>query len=154
MTITRQDIEQAQKTWGDGLIAIGAAHREGQDFRQIAADHVDKLYAYASGPVLFKPTKAKEIPFRTTRAGALSYFVAGDTAFPEDKGFALQPWVQVDFDNAEVVLGDNHALAMGQYVFTDPTGTKASVEYTFGYTRDEQGALRINVHHSSLPFAG
>ncbi len=44
---------------------------------------------------------------------------------------------------------------MGNYFFT-PEGAidEVKVEFTFGYVRDEDGNLRINVHHSSLPHSG
>ncbi len=42
---------------------------------------------------------------------------------------------------------------MGNYYFTDAkTGDEVKVEYLFGYVRDKDGKLRINVHHSSLPY--
>jgi len=43
-------------------------------------------------------------------------------------------------------------LAMGNYFFTDSSGTAVKVEYTFGYIRGNNGNLKINLHHSSLPY--
>jgi hypothetical protein len=40
---------------------------------------------------------------------------------------------------------------MGNYFFTRPEGDEVKVEFTFGYMLDEFGALRINLHHSSVP---
>merc|ERR1712048_1343516 len=111
---------------------------------------IDTLYGYKTGPVLFKPTKAAEKPFRLDPAAALSYFVSGNTAFPEDKGFALKPWTGVRFENNGVLLEGTTALAQGNYFFTDTDGKETKVEYTFGYFRDSQGQLRINLHHSPL----
>merc|ERR1719486_1558939 len=46
------------------------------------------------------------------------------------------------------------AQAMGDYVFTDATsGDKVRVEYTFGYKRNDDGKVRIYLHHSSVPYA-
>merc|ERR1719217_1670167 len=43
---------------------------------------------------------------------------------------------------------------MGDYVFTDATsGDEVRVEYTFGYKRNEDGNVRIYLHHSSVPYA-
>ena len=39
---------------------------------------------------------------------------------------------------------------MGNYFFTDQRGMEAKVEYTFGYIQDEEGRLRIQLHHSSM----
>ena len=44
-------------------------------------------------------------------------------------------------------------MAMGNYFFTGPDGKEVKVEYTFGYVKDSAGNLKINLHHSSLPYA-
>merc|ERR1719198_752596 len=42
---------------------------------------------------------------------------------------------------------------MGSYDFTcATTGGVATVEYTFGYKRNDDGKARIFLHHSSVPF--
>ena len=149
--ITESEILEAQEDWGAAIVAIGAAYSEGEDYRTVAEETVDALYGYAEGPVLFKPTKASEKQFRLTREEAVSYFVSG--ALPEDHGFAIQPWSAVRFENAGFVIDGDSAIAMGNYYFTDAnTGTEAKVEYTFGYFRDGEGKLRINLHHSSFPY--
>lgn len=151
--VTKDDVVAAQAAWGAGVVAIGTAFSNGEDYRAVAERHVDDLYAYGDGEVLFKPTKVRDAPFRLTRDAAVSYFVAGDDRWPEDGGFALQPWIDVEFHNAGMVLEEDRAIAMGQYVFTPKEGDPVTVEYTFGYVTDGDG-LRIDVHHSSLPFAG
>lgn len=99
----------------------------------------------------FKPTKAAAVQFRPTFDDTLSYFVGGH--IPEDDGFALAPYVAVSFDNHALVTLGSFAYAMGTYTFRDPNGHETTVEYTFGYLRDATGALRIALHHSSLPYA-
>ena len=146
-----RDVEMAQKAWGDGIVAIAAAHSTGGDFVGIATNHVNTLYAYQLGPVLFKPTLAAIDQFRPTFETALSYFVASNGACPEDKGFAIKGWTNVRFDNSDVIIDGNTALAMGNYFFTDPDGAEVKVEYTFGYIQDDDGDLRIQLHHSSMP---
>ena len=149
--ITKREILEAQGRWGDAIVAIGKAHAAGEDYRAVAEETVDALYGYAEGAVLFKPTKASAEQFRSTREEAVSYFVTG--AVPEDHGFAIQPWSKVRFENAGFVIDGDSALAMGNYYFTDAnTGKEAKVEFTFGYFRDGQGRLRINLHHSSFPY--
>ena len=149
--ITHHDIDNAQQAWGDGIVAIAKAHSEGGDYEAVARNHVETLYAYGMGDVLFKPTLAAVEQFRPTFDEALSYFVASNNACPEDKGFAIKGWTSVRFENAGVILRETTALAMGNYFFTTPEGDEVKVEYTFGYMLDEMGALRINVHHSSMP---
>ena len=69
----------------------------------------------------------------------------------EDKGFAINPWTMVRFENSNFILEENRALAMGNYFFTDLDGNEAKVEYTFGYKLlDSQ--LKIDLHHSSFPY--
>ena len=113
---------------------------------------IDSLYGFDNGEVLFKPTKAKDQQFRLTFEGAQSYFIGGNQHFSEDNGFALQPWTNVRFENASVILNEKSAIAMGNYFFTQVDGNEVKVEYTFGYFVDKQGQLKINLHHSSLPF--
>ena len=145
------DVEGAQKAWGEGIVAIANAHMNDGDYVSIASNHINTLYAYQMGPVLFKPTLAAIDQFRPTFDTALSYFVASNNACPEDKGFAIKGWTNVRFENSEVIIDGGTALAMGNYYFTDPQGAEVKVEYTFGYIKDDQGNLRIQLHHSSMP---
>ncbi|NCA82395.1 MAG: hypothetical protein EOM72_06565 [Opitutae bacterium] len=149
--ITREEIRAAQQAWGEAIVALGEASVQGDDVQALARQTVETLYAYDLGPVLFKPTKAAAQPFRPDLDRAVSYFVKGSV--PEDHGFALQPWSQVRFGDQEIAIDSDSAAAMGHYYFTDAgTGAETQVEFTFGYVRDPQGRLRINVHHSSLPY--
>ena len=132
-------------------MAIANAHKNDGDYVSIASNHINTLYAYQMGPVLFKPTLAAIDQFRPTFDTALSYFVASNNACPEDKGFAIKGWTNVRFENSEVIIDGGTALAMGNYYFTDPQGAEVKVEYTFGYIEDDQGNLRIQLHHSSMP---
>ncbi len=144
--ITKDEIFAAQKAWGDGIVAIGAA----KDHEKAAIEVIDKLYAYDIGPVLFKPTKTSVVEFRDTKEEALSYFVTGKE--PEDKGFALAPFTKVRFDNKGIAIDCDSALAQGNYYFTKTDGTEIKVDYSFGYVEDKNGLLKINLHHSSLPY--
>ena len=149
--ITEEEIEQAQKAWAEGIVAIGAAYLKSGDYQGLAAEHVDTLYGYDEGTVLFKPTKASSGQFRLTEDEAVSYFVGG--IVQEDTGFALQPWMAVRFENADIITDSDSAVAMGNYYFKDvKTQKEVKVEYTFGYIRGEDGKLLINVHHSALPY--
>lgn len=149
--IAAEEVAAAQQQWGACIVAIGQVADDAPGARNVAASCIDTLYAYDLGGVLFKPTKAAAQQFRLTRPEALSYFVTGIIA--EDHGFALQPWNRVRFDNVRIITDSDSAVAMGNYYFTDArTGKEVKVEYTFGYIRDAQGRLRINLHHSSLPY--
>merc|ERR1711968_177908 len=80
-----------------------------------------------------------------------------DDGYDEDGGFAInggKGWSKVVFDNHQITLKGNTAVAMGTYYFTDATsGSETKVEYTFGYERCEDGKPRIFLHHSSVPYA-
>jgi hypothetical protein len=146
------EIEKAQKIWADRIVKIGKVFLEKGDYKLVAKNLVEELYGYQEGTVLFKPTKASEQQFRLNAESALSYFVGDNPDFPEDKGFALQPWENVRFENAGVNSMEDYAVVMGNYYFSDYKGIIVKVEYTFGYFRDSENRLKINLHHSSLPF--
>jgi hypothetical protein len=152
--VTEEEVVKAQKDWGNALVNLGKVYTDGQDYKKAAKNLVDNLYAYQTGQVLFKPTKAADVKFRTTKEGAISYFVGHNKDFPEDKGFALQPWTNVQFENAAIYINGNVSMAMGKYLFTPKKGTAVKVEYTFGYVKKDDGRLRIVLHHSSLPYTG
>jgi hypothetical protein len=158
--ITQEDVHAAQKIWGDALIEIGAHFKNGTDYTSVARTNVGKAYAYGYQQVLFKPTVAHQTEskarhqFRLTLDSAVSYMVGGNAEFPEDLGFALKPWVHARFDNANMILQDMYALAMGDLYLTDSTGAETRVEYSFGYVHDPAlNHLRIVLHHSSLPYS-
>jgi hypothetical protein len=150
--ITKQDVLDAQAAWGEGIVAIGKLYQEKGDYKARATKHIKDLYAYGQSEVLFKPTLASEDQFRETFDEALSYFVTGSVA--EDAGFAIRPWSKVRFGQQQIITDSDSAVAMGNYFFT-PVGStdETKVEYTFGYMKDKDGNLRINVHHSSLPYS-
>ena len=150
--ITLNNIENVQKEWGDSLVKLGSLKSNKEACNNEAESLINRLYGYNNGTVLFKPTKAKDNQFRLTFEGAKSYFIGENSNFSEDKGFALQPWTNVRFENASVVLKKDSAIAMGNYFFTENNGNEVKVEYTFGYFLSEKKILKINLHHSSLPY--
>lgn len=150
--ITEADVLAAETAWGAGIVHIGDVFTKGGDYKAAALEHIDTLYGYDDGTVLFKPTKAAVDEFRETKDQALSYFVGGSE--PEDHGFAIQPWTEVRFDNKGIVIDQDSAVAMGNYYFTDAkTGNDVKVDFTLGFKRaPDDGHLEIFLHHSSLPF--
>ena len=152
--ITKEEILDIQKEWGDGVVKIGTLRGKRKECEKFTEAFIDNMYAYDYNKVLFKPTKCKVEQFRSTKEKALSYFIAGDgCCCTEDKGFALNPWVDVRFENHEIVIEDDRAFAMGDYYFTDIEGSETMVEYTFGYKKIN-GNIKIDIHHSSLPYSG
>ena len=152
--ITQEEVKKIQNTWGEGVVKIGSLKHNRIECEKFTSEFLDNLYAFEIGNVLFKPTKCAIEQFRPTKSEALSYFIAGDDrACDEDKGFAIQPWTKVRFENSGFILEEDRALSMGNYFFTDLNGDEAKVEYTFGY-KLINGKLKIDLHHSSFPYAG
>lgn len=150
--ITKEQVIEAQNEWGAGVVKIGSLKDSRSECETFASEFLDQRYAFQSGSVLFKPTKCALEQFRPTKAEALSYFIAGENrACTEDKGFAINPWTKVRFENSGFILDENRAVAMGNYFFTDLDGNEAKVEYTFGY-KLVNGQLKIDLHHSSFPY--
>jgi len=150
--ISKKEVLEAQSTWGTGVVKIGSLKDNLSECESFASEFLDKLYAFQEGTVLFKPTKCAVEQFRASKTEALSYFIAGENrACNEDKGFAINPWTKVRFENTDLILDENRAIAMGNYFFTDLSGNEAKVEYTFAYKLID-GDLRIDVHHSSFPY--
>ena len=151
--ITAEEVEAAQTAWGEGIVAIGTAFTAEEDYRAAATAHIANHYAYGDdATILFKPTLAAEDQFREDAEQALSYFVG--TEGTEDGGFAIKPYTAVAWDNNGTVISESGdmAVAMGNYMFTDTDGGVTKVEYSFAYERGEDGALKIVLHHSSLPY--
>ena len=151
--ITIEDIKNAQQEWANGLIHIGASE-SWAEAHQRAQEVVKNLYGWGNESVLFCPTKAKDTQFRNTAEDAVSYFVGNNPKHPEDNGFALEPWVSVRFENTGFVCREGISIAMGNYFFGRADGSEVKVEYSFGYTRDADNGVVIQLHHSAFPFAG
>jgi len=154
--ISRDEVISAQNAWGAALVSISTTYdNQGLEAAsRMAATVLDSAYGYAWGPVLFKPTLT-EAPqtFRTTRDGALAYFVGHNSKFPKDTGFALKHWRSVKIENAAIFIDDDIAISMGNVHITDRDGKVTTVDKTWGYKRDKDGTLRIVLHHSSLPYS-
>jgi len=152
--ITEADVLSAQIAWGNALVKIASDYESGgiAKAKATAGAVIDAAYGYQYGPVLFKPTlTTAPQTFRTTREGALAYFVGDNKRYPQDSGFALKGWRSAEIRNVAIQLHGNTALSMGNVLLTDKTGKVTTVDKTWGYVRDDKGALRIVLHHSSLP---
>lgn len=153
--VTEAEINAAQDRWCAGLVNIGKVHRDGGDVVAAANKVLDDSYHFDDdGEVLFKPTLAYgERTFRLTREGALAYFVGGNAKFPEDKGFALTPWVGCRYQNAGTITEGDIGISMGNVWVKNEKGEETMVDKTFVFKRDTDGVLRLIVHKSALPFA-
>ena len=151
--IIKNQILEAQKNWGNGIVKIGTLMNNNSDCIEFTTSFLNDMYDFKNGEILFKPTKASKEQFRSKFEMALSYFLGGDNSFcSEDDGFAMKPWVEVKFENSGFIIENDRAIAMGNYFFTSQDNLTVKVEYTFGY-KLRNGKLVIDLHHSSLPFS-
>jgi hypothetical protein len=157
--ITYDEVNAAQQAWCDALVKIGQLKEEGGDYKSFANQVLSDAYNYDYGKVFFKPTLAYGAQtFRNDKKGALAYFVGGDPDYPNDKGFALTPWVKARYDNAGeknqgIQIYGSVAITMGNVWVTGKDGKEVMVDKTWVFKKGKDGKLRIIVHKSSLPFA-
>jgi hypothetical protein len=157
--ITYDEVNAAQQAWCDALVKIGQLKEEGNDYKTFANEVLSSAYNYDNGKVFFKPTLAfGDQTFRNDKKGALAYFVGGDPDYPNDKGFALTPWVKARFDNAGpnnegIQIYGSIAITMGNVWVTGKDGKEVMVDKTWVFKKGKDGKLRIIVHKSALPFS-
>ena len=142
-----------QNLWADSIVKIGKAYIEKENYFDLTNRFLDKLYFFNYGKVLFKPTKASKKQFRRKKNEFISYFIGHNQVSDEDKGFALEPYKNIQFDNFDFSVFENIIISMGNYFFTNYENEKIKVEYSFGYILDEkEDELKIIFHHSSIPY--
>ena len=157
--ITYDEVNAAQQAWCDALVKIGKLKAEGGDYKTFAEQVLSEAYNYDNGKVFFKPTLAYgDQTFRNDKKGALAYFIGGDANYPNDKGFALTPWVKARYDNTGqknegIQIYGSIAITMGNVWVTDKNGKEVMVDKTWVFKKGKDGKLRIIVHKSSLPYA-
>jgi len=157
--ITYDEVNAAQQAWCDALVKIGKLKDDGGDYKAFAEQVLSEAYNYDFGKVFFKPTLAYgDQTFRNDKKGALAYFIGGDPAYPNDKGFAMAPWVKARYDNAGeknegIQIYGSVAITMGNVWVTSKDGKEIMVDKTWVFRKGKDGKLRIIVHKSALPFA-
>ena len=145
-----EDIINIQKEWASGIVKMGELSNDRDSLESFTSDFLDKIYDF-DNQVLFKPTKAANEQFRNTKGSAYSYFIAGDNReCQEDNGFALSKWTEILFDNSNIIINEDIAIAMGNYTFKNEA-SKIKVEYSFVY-KNYGNEIKIILHHSSLPY--
>ena len=154
--VAAEEVQAAQEAWGQALIQIGKDFDKGglAKATETANAVLDAAYGYKEGAVLFKPTLTQgEQTFRTTKEGALAYFVGGNSKYPNDSGFALKGWQKYEYKNVGVYINGDTAITMGNVMLTDKKGNVTKVDKTWAFKKGADGKLKIVLHHSSLPYA-
>ena len=147
-------VTATQQKWGNLVIEMGIAYKKNESLENLTSDLLHNIYAFNHCEVLFKPTLAKNNQFRTTKYEFLSYFLGQNKVCVEDSGFAIKGWKSIEFENYKITEQNNQLLAMGNYYFKDNEDKILKVEYTFGFIKVNSEELKINLHHSSLPYNG
>ena len=141
-----------QKKWADIVLEIGKAYKQKINLDNLIFELLNNVYAFNQGEVIFKPTLAKHNQFRSTKDEFISYFLGQNKVCEEDSGSAIKSWESIKFENYKIIEYNNYLLSMGNYYFEDDQKKLLKVEYTFGFIKISESDLRINLHHSSLPY--
>ena len=155
MTINENELADARVAWGNGMIAISKAYEKSgiDDATIVANEMLDQLYGFEFGPILFKPTlSGGSKTFRPSKEGALSYFIGENPNFPNDTGFGIKYWRKVDSDTSAIFIEENVAMWIGWVTLVNNNGDEVKVDKSWGYRKDDNGRLKIVLHHSSLPY--
>ena len=147
-------VNTTQKKWANKILEIGKEFKKGVNLDNLVFDLLHNIYAFDHCKVLFKPTLAKYDQFRSTKEEFISYFLGQNKVCKEDKGFAIKNWKSINFENYKIIGYNNYLISMGNYHFIDDKNKSPKVEYTFGFIKIKNNELRINLHHSSLPYDG
>ena len=145
-------VTQMQKRWANIVIEIGQEYKKKNNVDNLTSELMQKIYAFDYCDVLFKPTLAKVDQFRSSKEEFLSYFLGQNNTCTEDSGFAIKNWKSIEFNNYKITEYNNYLLSMGNYFFKDQENEILKVEYTFGFIKINNNELRINLHHSSIPY--
>ena len=161
-TISYEELLKAQETWCSALVSISDTyHTKGyKEAKKLASEVIDVAYGYDIGPVAFNPTWTHgNKNFRTTKRGALSYFVGGDKKFRQDPGFAIgsdqrerSKWVNCKPENSVVQLLGGTANSMGNVIITAENGYTSVVDKTWTFMKVSNGQIKIILHESATPY--
>ena len=167
--ITNKEMIAQQEAWcSAGLLGISKTYHEKgfKEAKKLASQIIDAWYGYnllpnKKVPVAFNPTWTYDkTTFRTTKRGALSYFVGGDKKFPIDPGFAIgapgkerSQWVSCEIKNAVNFAAGNVGFTMGNVIVEAKNGYKSTVDKTWIFVKNpETGEIKCVLHESATPF--
>lgn len=139
--------------WCDNVVTVGKIFADGGDYKSTALKVLSENYDYDNGKVLFKPTTAfGPQTFRPTKEGALSYFIGGNSDYPDDKGFKLKPWVKVWYNKLDYILHGDIALVQCNVHLIGLDDSHIFVNKSFVFKICDDYKVRIILHQSSIPF--
>ena len=146
--ITDKNITEFITSWRDGIILVQKAYIANNDYKERARHFVDNHYLFNEELVLFKPTLTNDVVFRNTTDDALSYFIGGK--YPEDKGFALKDFKDIEVDEINTIIEKELIAVMGVFILKLKDTTRTlRIAFTF-ILKSTNSGLKIKIHHSSL----
>jgi hypothetical protein len=149
---TKEQVITTLQAWCDAVVATGNVYTNNGNVLEFANNVLTEAYDYDSGDVLFKPTLTSgDQTFRSTKEGALSYFVGNNSSFPNDHGFLLEPWLKVWFTDEDFILNGNLAIVQCNIYFVSAK-REIFVNKSFVFKICDDSKVRICLHHSSLPY--
>ncbi|MDG2316451.1 MAG: hypothetical protein P8M36_05980 [Gammaproteobacteria bacterium] len=145
--INLNEVEYFLHSRKKGIIDIGILFHENNDYKAEARSFIEKHYAFDIGDVLFKTTFTNEVVFRNNPEDALSYFISGD--IPEDSGFAIKPWQDIEASEVNFLVEDSFCAVMGVLNLKSLNSeNQTKIAFTFILVKDEN-RIKIKIHHSS-----
>ena len=145
-------VNNTQNRWADLILKIGKEYKKNSNLQYLVDELLSEIYSFNHCDVLFKPTMAVSQQFRSSKNEFISYFLGQNNVCKEDKGFAIKNWKSIKFENYKIVDLDKYVISMGNYFFEDENNKSLKVEFTFGFIKINNNELKINLHHSSLPY--
>ncbi len=145
-------VNNTQNRWADLILKIGREYKKNSNLQNLVDELLHEIYSFNHCDVLFKPTMAVSQQFRSSKNEFISYFLGQNNVCKEDKGFAIKNWKSIKFENYKIVDLDKYVISMGNYFFEDENNKSLKVEFTFGFIKVNNNELKINLHHSSLPY--
>jgi len=145
-------VNNTQNRWADLILKIGKEYKKNSNLQYLVDELLNEIYSFNHCDVLFKPTMAVSQQFRSSKNEFISYFLGQNNVCKEDKGFAIKNWKSIKFENYKIVDLDKYVISMGNYFFEDENNKSLKVEFTFGFIKINNNELKINLHHSSLPY--
>ena len=155
--VTRDDVIAAQNHWANSIVDISRVFLQGGDYVGLAGERAGELYGDAQRAVQAHQGMPSTCSAPTLRAPCRTS--SATTRFPvASRGPRLCHQRQEGFQQGCVQQPPDRPPRRGEGSVEEhttsrarPRGAVSSVEFTFGYKRNDDGKVRICLHHSSIP---
>lgn len=148
--ISEAEVIAFQKGFGISLNNIANVYQKKGDYKTEAKNHIEKYYGLDEGKVLVKHVDSNDEKIRMTYEGILSYLIADNPSYPDDEGFALQSWTNMNWKNYGIINDDNIAIAIGQSKYLDEKEREQIKNYTMCLKKYAGDKVKLIGYHSSF----